>query len=331
MYLPFSLSIQVFAFIITFILALAAGIAFVPVLKRLKVKQTIRDDGPATHLKKIGTPTMGGIIFLLPIMLSTVFFADGFKEVIPMMLVTIAFGLIGFLDDYLKVVKRHKDGLTARQKMLGLIVIGALFSIYLVYISNNGSEMIIPFKDVYSTVNLPVWIYIPLVILVFAASTNSVNLTDGVDGLAASVTLTILVFFTIVAMTDGRWDHVKLFSAVSAGGCLGFLAFNAHPARIMMGDTGSLALGGGIAAISLMLKMPWILLLVGIIYVIESVSVIMQVFYFKSTGKRIFKMAPIHHHFELSGWRERKIVWVFTAITAICCLAGIFVLRLKIL
>lgn len=325
----FAFSIQVVAFIITFILALIAGPVFIPVLTRLRFGQTVRDDGPATHLKKTGTPTIGAVIFLLPMLLVSLFYAGKFTQILPLILVTLGFGAVGFVDDFIKVVKKRKDGLYPKQKTLGLLLVSAAFSVYTAYYSKVGTDIIIPFLGIDATLSLPTWFFIPFTIIVLYASTNSVNMTDGVDGLAAGVTLIVMVFFTMVAMTRGEWDYIKVFSSITAGGCLGFLAFNTHPAKVFMGDTGSLALGGAVGAISVMMGIPWILLVVGGIFVIESLSVIIQVASFKMTGKRVFKMAPIHHHFEFLGWKETKVVHVFWTVTIILCFIGFLTLRVR--
>lgn len=326
---PFGMSVQVAAFIATFLLAIIVGPIIIPLLTRLKFGQTVRDDGPATHFKKTGTPTMGGLIFLIPLIIVSFIFCVKYPDILPLVLVTLGFGAVGFIDDFIKVVKKRKDGLYANQKTFGLILVATIFAIYITYYSNLGTEMIIPFAGIDITVTLPVWFYIPFVIFVLYATTNAVNLTDGVDGLCAGVTLIVMVFFTIVAMTRGEWDQIKVFSAIIAGGCLGFLAFNTHPAKVFMGDNGSLALGGAVAAVSIMMKMPWILVIAGFIYVIEALSDIIQVGSYKLRKKRVFKMAPIHHHFELLGWKETKVVAVFWSITLIMCVVGFIALRIR--
>ncbi len=326
----FTISAQTIAFAVTFLLTLIAGPVFIPIFTKLKVGQTVRDDGPATHLKKTGTPTMGGIIFLLPMLLVSLYYAAEYPGILVLTFTTLGFGFIGFIDDFIKVVKRRKDGLYSNQKMLGLLIVSAIATFYIVYVMKLGTDIIIPFMGFDHTFTLPVWIFIPLCILVLAASTNAVNITDGIDGLAAGVTLIVAVFFAIVAMTRSEWDYVKMFCSTVAGGCLGFLAFNMHPARVFMGDNGSLALGGAVGIVSIVMKMPWILLVVGFIYVIETLSVMIQVASFKIRGKRVFRMAPLHHHFELSGWKETKVVTVFWIITIIACFIGFITLRFRI-
>jgi len=324
--LPFNISTHVFVFILSFAFSLVLGPILIPMLTRLKFGQTVRDDGPKSHYKKTGTPTMGGMIFLIPVVVLAAFYAGHDKRILPLIFVTLGFGLIGFIDDFIKVVKKRKDGLYWNQKMLGLLLIAVTFAIYVS--KTQISDIIIPFLGMEKTVSLG-WLFVPFVVLVLIASTNAVNITDGLDGLAAGVTLIITVFFTIVAMTRGEWEYIKIFSSIVAGGCLGFLAFNTYPAKVFMGDTGSLALGGAVGAIAILLKMPLILFIVGGIYVVEALSVMIQVLSFKLTGKRVFKMAPIHHHFELSGWREVKVVWVFWGITMLLCIIGFFALRLR--
>lgn len=324
--LPFNISTHVFVFILSFIFSLILGPILIPVLTRLKFGQTVRDDGPKSHYKKTGTPTMGGVIFLIPIVVLAGFYAGQDKRILPLIFVTLGFGLIGFIDDFIKVVKKRKDGLYWNQKIFGILVVAVTFAVYVS--RTQTSDIIIPFLGMENTVSLG-WLFVPFVVVVLIASTNAVNITDGLDGLAAGVTLIITVFFTIVAMTRSEWDYIKIFTSVVSGGCLGFLAFNTYPAKVFMGDTGSLALGGAVGAIVVLLKMPFILFIVGGIYVVEALSVMIQVMSFKLTGKRVFKMAPIHHHFELSGWREVKVVSVFWGITVLLCILGFFALRLR--
>jgi len=327
----FFTSAQVLAFAATFLMALIAGPIIITMLKRLKFGQTVRDDGPATHLKKMGIPTIGGLIFLIPMIITSVIFAPKYPDIIPMLLVTTGFGVVGFIDDIIKVVKKNKDGLSVAQKSFGQLLVSAAFAVYVAYSPSLGTGMILPFMGIDTVVELPVWLFIPFIILVMYLITNSVNLTDGVDGLCTGVTLIVAVFFTVVAMVRGEWDFVKLFCSITAGGCLGFLVFNIHPAKVFMGDTGSLALGGVVGAAAVIMKMPWMLLVVGAIYAVESLSVMIQVASFKLRGKRVFKMAPIHHHFELSGWAETKVVRVFWLITLVLCFIGFATLRIRII
>ncbi|PNT93190.1 phospho-N-acetylmuramoyl-pentapeptide-transferase [Clostridium thermosuccinogenes] len=321
----FTGSVQVTVFVITFVLALIAGPILIPILTKLKFGQTVRDDGPKTHFKKMGTPTIGGLIFLIPITLVLMYFSLSYPKILPMLLVTLGFGVVGLIDDLIKVLKKSKDGLFAGQKMLGLLLIAAAFAFYIAYFTDLGVDVTIPFVG---TVN-SAWFFILFTIFVFIATTNGVNLTDGLDGLATGVTLIVMVFFTVVAMTRAEWDYIKVFTASVAGGCLGFLVFNIHPARVFMGDSGSLALGGAVASTAIMLKMPFILLLVGGIYVVEVLSDIIQVTSFKLRRKRVFKMAPLHHHFELSGWKETKVVAVFWTTTLVLCIIALLVLGVR--
>ena len=266
-------------------------------------------------------PTIGGLIFLIPITIVVFFYSSKYPGIIPLVIVTLGFGAAGFADDFIKIVKKRKDGLYWDQKMLILLAISVIFVVYSMNAGYLDTSIIAPFMGIDYTFNLPAWLFIPFTVFVLLSITNAVNLTDGLDGLAAGVTLIVMVFFTVVAMMRSDWDYLKIFASVVSGGCLGFLAFNIHPAKVIMGDTGSLALGGAIGA--------WILLIAGIVYVVEALSVIIQVASFKLRRKRIFKMAPIHHHFELSGWKEPKIVLMFWGVTVISCLMGFLSLRLK--
>ncbi|MBN1065220.1 phospho-N-acetylmuramoyl-pentapeptide-transferase [Clostridium botulinum] len=309
------------ALLMGFAFSMVLGPIFIPMLHKLKFGQNIRKDGPQSHLKKSGTPTMGGLIFFISVTVTMLII--GYKPTDEGMVVLyslIAFGIIGFLDDILKIIHRDNLGLRAYQKMILLL----LFSIALAYYgyTNIGTDIIIPFMNY--KLNLGIF-YIPLVVVYYAATTNAVNLTDGIDGLASSVTVIVLTFFAIVGFKTGHYQ-VGVFSIALAGALLGFLRYNAFPAKIFMGDTGSLALGGAIATIALILKMPLFIIIVGGIYVVETLSVIIQVTSFKTTGKRVFKMAPIHHHFEQCGWSEVKLVTVFSIITLILCIIGFIAL-----
>ena len=305
----------VLAVLISFVISAAAGPVIIPILRKLKVGQTVRDDGPQTHLKKNGTPTMGGIIFLLAVLITSLIYAPHYPKVIPILFMTVGFGIVGFLDDFIKVVLHRSEGLTPAQKMAGQLVVTAVFAYYMVNISDVGLTMLVPFFPEIS-INLG-WLSIPLLFFVVIGTVNGTNFTDGLDGLAASVTVMVAVFFSVVAIgTDAGIAPV-------AGGLMGFLLFNVYPASVFMGDTGSLALGGFVAATAYMMNMPLFILLVGFIYLVEVLSVIIQVTYFKAThGKRFFKMAPIHHHFEKCGWSETRVVAVFSIITALCCLVA---------
>ena len=245
---------------------------------------------------------------------------DVATRMIPLMFVTLGFGLVGFVDDFKKLVLKNTEGLKPAYKMIGLLIIAVAYTLYLVKYLNIGTETYIPILKEYIT--LPIWLYIPFAIFVLLGTTNAVNLTDGIDGLSTSVTTIILTCLVSISIILGI-KEVTLAGTILIGACLGFLIFNLHPAKVFMGDTGSLFLGGVISGIALYLKMPLILLLIALIPVIETLSVIIQVTYFKKTGKRVFKMAPIHHHLELSGWRENQVVMLFSVITLISCVIGL--------
>ncbi len=313
---------------ISFVVTLIISIIVIPILKRLKVGQIERDDGPQSHLKKQGTPTMGGIIMILTSIIVCIGIYIYYlkrepavaNHLLPMLFLTIGFGLIGFIDDFKKLVLKNTKGLSPTAKMIGLLVISIAYTLYLTNVLNIGTDIYIPFAKIY--ISLPIWLYVPLAILVMLSATNAINLTDGIDGLSSSVTTIILTALTVIAIVFDI-KEVTIFGSMLAGTCLGFLVFNLYPAKVMMGDTGSLMLGGAVASISLYLKMPFILLIIAIVPILETLSVIIQVAYFKKTGKRIFKMAPLHHHFELSGWKENKVVTIFSCITLIACIIGV--------
>lgn len=310
-------------------MSIILGIIIIPILKKLKVGQIERDDGPQSHLKKQGTPTMGGIIMIISmiIMITIVdiyFIIKGQNEIanklFPILLLTIGFGLIGFIDDFKKLVLKNTKGLKPAYKMLGLLIISVAYVVYLVYGLQLGTETFIPF--IKQTVLIPVYVYIPFAIIVILATTNAINLTDGIDGLSSSVSSIIITCLTIIGILY-QVDEIGIFGSVIVGVILGFLMFNLHPAKVFMGDTGSLLLGGVISAMALYLKMPLLLIIIAFIPVLETLSVIIQVAYFKKTGNRIFKMAPLHHHFELSGWKESKVVIIFSLITLALCVIGL--------
>ena len=306
--------------LIAFVVTLLIGPWGIRILHQLKFGQTIRDEGPKWHQKKSGTPTMGGVLFLIGLLVGSLVFAGRYPKVIPVVLVTFGFGLVGFVDDFIKVVMKRNLGLTPIQKMAGEFVISILFEIYMVRFSGLGTDVIIPFTHG-AAVDLG-WLYIPILVFVLIGTVNGSNFTDGLDGLASSVTVVIAIFLTVVASANGH-DLTPVTSAM-IGALLGFLCFNTYPAKVFMGDTGSLAIGGAITTIAIISGNPLIIVIVGGIYVIEALSVIIQVTSFKLTGKRVFKMAPIHHHFEHCGWREVKVVTVFSIITVILCIIGFF-------
>jgi phospho-N-acetylmuramoyl-pentapeptide-transferase len=307
--------------VLGFIIALILGPITIPMLRRLKFGQNIRKEGPQSHLKKAGTPTIGGIIFILSSVLAMVVMRfEVTDEAMIALYSLIAFGFIGFLDDILKIIKKENEGLKAWQKMLLLVIFSTAIAIY--GYTFLGTSLRIPFINT----KIPLGIlYVPFVIIYYAATTNAVNLTDGLDGLATTVSILVLTFFAVVSHTMNH-ESLAVFSLVLAGGLLGFLNYNAYPAKVFMGDTGSLAIGGAIATIALILELPLVLFIVGGIYVFETLSVILQVSSYKLRGKRLFKMAPVHHHFEQVGWSEIKIVSIFAVITAVLCLIGFIAL-----
>ena len=323
------MKLETISLIITFIVSIILGIIIIPILRKLKVGQIERDDGPKSHLKKQGTPTMGGIIIIIAMLLVAIGICIYFTingqitiahKILPVLLLTLGFGMIGFIDDFKKLVLKNTKGLKPSYKMLGLLIISVAYVIYLIYVLKIGTQTYIPIWKQY--IDLPIYLYIPFAILVILGTTNAVNLTDGIDGLASSVSAIILTCLTVIGIMFGQ-PEISVFGSIVIGAVLGFLMFNLHPAKVFMGDTGSLLLGGFISAIALYLKMPLLLLLIAIIPVIETISVIIQVVYFKKTGKRVFKMTPIHHHFELSGWTENKVVVIFSVITLIVCVIGL--------
>lgn len=311
----------ILAIIIAFAISAILCPIVIPFLHRLKFGQQVRDDGPQAHLKKQGTPTMGGLMILTSIVITSLFYIRDYPKIIPVLFVTVGFGIIGFLDDYIKIVMKRSEGLNPVQKLIGQFVITGIFVYYLLKSGEVGTEVLIPFTGGFEGGYF--WdlgiLFIPFVFFVILGTDNGVNFTDGLDGLCTSVTILVATFMTIVALGEG--SGISPITGAVVGSLLGFLLFNVYPAKVFMGDTGSLALGGFVAASAFMMQMPLFIPIVGLIYLVEVLSVIMQVGYFKMTGgKRIFKMAPIHHHFELCGWSETRVVAVFSIITAILCL-----------
>ena len=315
--------------IIAFIVSIIMGFIIIPILKKRKVGQIERDDGPQSHLKKQGTPTMGGIIIIITmalvvigtyIYLSNIGETDIAHRLLPILLLTIGFGLIGFIDDFKKLVLKNTEGLKPSYKMIGLLIISVAYVIYLVYGLKIETQTYIPIIKTY--IDMPIFIYIPFAIIVILGATNAVNLTDGIDGLSSSVCAIIITCLAIIGISLQLYE-VSIFASIVIGAVLGFLMFNIHPAKVFMGDTGSLMLGGVISGLALYLEMPLLLLIIALIPVLETISVMIQVVYFKKTGKRFFKMAPLHHHFELSGWKENKVVVVFSIVTLLLCIIGL--------
>ena len=306
--------------LISFFIALIIGPVIIKTLTKHKVGQSIREDGPQSHLSKTGTPTMGGIIIFIALIITILTSGYLTREVYILTLATFGFGLIGFIDDYIIVVKKRNLGLKAYQKLIGQILFAIILAIYASNTSELGTKVIIPFlKGGYLDLGI---FYIPFIVFVVVGTVNSVNLTDGLDGLASGVTFIVLSFFGFIAYKWG-FNSISIFSVALAGACIGFLAHNKYPAKIFMGDTGSMGLGGAVAALAVILNLPLVLPIVGGIYFIETLSVIIQVLWFKLTGKRVFLMSPLHHHFEHKGWKETKVVVVFYIATAIFCIVGV--------
>ena len=308
------------AVILSFLASVVLSPIVIPYLKKLKIGQTEREEGLESHKVKTGTPTMGGLIILSSIVLTSLFYIRDYPKILPVLFVTLGFGLIGFLDDYIKVVMKSSEGLTPIQKLAGQVLVTTVFAVYLTQYTTVSLNMRIPFTDgLYLNMGI---FSVPMLFCVMLGTVNGVNFTDGLDGLATGVTILVAAFFTVVAI--GLKSGLEPITCAVVGSLMGFLLFNVYPARVFMGDTGSLALGGFVAATAVMMQLPIFILIVGFIYVLEVVSVILQVVYFKiSGGRRIFKMAPIHHHFEKSGWSETGVVAVFSTVTAILCLIGL--------
>ena len=317
------MNIQMLVGLISFIMTVILSLGIIPYLRKLKVGQVVRTDGPEAHLKKSGTPTMGGVMMIIPIIVILAIFAFKYHILILPIVLILGFGIVGFIDDRKKLVEHSSDGISAKMKMILLFVFSAAFIILYLICFNLGTELIIPFFS--SPINLSMGIFILFTMLVLLGTSNAVNLTDGLDGLCSGVVAIIMTFFTAVAIRNGDMPMVVL-GASTVGATLGFLIFNVKPAKVFMGDTGSLALGAAIASAAIIMKMPIYLLIVALIPVVETLSVAMQVIYFKITkGKRLFKMAPLHHHFELSGLKESQVVVLFWSVTAILSIIAYFI------
>ena len=313
----------ILAIIIAFAISALLCPIIIPFLHKLKFGQQVRDDGPQSHLKKQGTPTMGGLIILSSIIITSVFYIPSYPKIIPVLFMTAGFGIIGFLDDYIKIILKRSEGLTPLQKLAGQIVITGIFAWYVLNSGEVGTDMLIPFTGGFEDgkfLSLGI-LFVPALFFVTLGTDNGVNFTDGLDGLCTSVTILVATFLTIVAI--GEDMGISPITGAVVGSLLGFLLFNVYPAKVFMGDTGSLALGGFVASAAYMMRLPLFIPIIGLIYLVEVLSVIIQVTYFKKTGgKRIFKMAPIHHHFELCGWSETRVVAVFSIVTAILCMVA---------
>ncbi|MEG1441065.1 MAG: phospho-N-acetylmuramoyl-pentapeptide-transferase [Oscillospiraceae bacterium] len=319
------MQMQIIGGVVSFLIAIICGIIFIPMLRKLKFGQEIREEGPAWHASKSGTPTMGGFIFIVAIVLafpicyllrdSLNYGGGNTFDVIMLIIVSLGFGVIGFIDDYIKVVQKRNLGLTAKQKFSLQFLVALGFAVWVAFGTGVGTYIDIPFIN--DSLDLGIF-YLPFIVIVILATVNSVNLTDGLDGLATSITIVIAIFFMILS-DELKNPGIAFFAATLIGSLAGFLIYNWKPAKAFMGDTGSLFLGGAVCGIAILLKQPLTLLIVGFVYVMESLSVIMQVASFKLTGKRIFKMSPIHHHFEMCGWNEVTVVAVFTGVTVVLC------------
>lgn len=312
----------IYAFGLALAVSLLSGPLLIPALRKLKFGQYIRDDGPRSHLQKAGTPTMGGLLFLAGTTAATLVFSDKSAQVLTVLGVTLGFGLIGFADDFIKIVLKRPLGLKAREKLVGQLLLAAALTATAVFLFDRGTGMVLPFTG--QVFDFGVVFYLVFATLVVGGTVNAVNITDGLDGLAAGVTVFAgLAYILIGLMLAGQAAGIAVFAAALVGGCLGFLRYNIHPARIFMGDTGSLALGGAIAAMAVMTRTELFIPVIGGIYTIEILSVVIQVISFRLTGKRVFKMSPLHHHFELSGWRETKVVRVFWLFAMVLAVAGV--------
>lgn len=320
---------QIILLIAAFIISIIIALIIIPILKKLKIGQIEREDGPRSHLSKQGTTTMGGIIVLLTLIIITIIVAiycstrniEIINNMIPLLIMAIGAGVIGFIDDFKKLILKDTKGLKPSYKMLGLLIISIIYVIYIIKFANIDTDILIPFAK--TSISFPIWLYIPFTIIVILGTTNAINLTDGVDGLGASISVIIIATLTVIGTILGK-QEIIIFGSIICGACLGFLIFNIHPAKIFMGDTGSLMLGGIISAMAIYLKIPLILLMIALVPILETLSVIIQVAYYKKTKKRIFKMAPLHHHFELSGWSENKVVSIFSIVTTILCIISIY-------
>ena len=310
----------VMSVVIAFLLSALLGPVVIPFLKRLRCRQTVRQEGPKTHLQKTGTPTMGGVLIVAAVVITSLIFVGDYPKIVPVLFMTFGFGLIGFLDDYIKVVCRSPEGLSPAQKMFGQFAVTGVFTYYLLHFTDVTLKMRVPFMHG-QYIDFGMW-SIPILFVLVLGTVNGVNFTDGLDGLAGSVTVIVAVFFSVLAI--GTNSGLEPITCAVVGALMGFLLFNVHPASVFMGDTGSLALGGFVAACGYMMEIPLFIAIVGIIYLAEVLSVIIQVGYYKlSGGKRLFRMAPLHHHFELCSFSETKVVAIFSIITAIMCLIGL--------
>lgn len=314
---------QMLILLISFALTIILGLLIVPKLRKLKIGQIVREDGPKSHLTKNGTPVMGGIIMILVTFIILLIKSFTYHILILPMIAVVGFGLVGFIDDYKKLVKKNTEGLSPKLKMLGLFIVSCIFIFFYLKVYNLGTDIIIPIYNQPIILSLGAFIIFTMFILL--GTSNALNLTDGLDGLASGVTAIIMTFFTAISLKNQNYE-MATSGATAVGTCLGFLVFNYKPAKVFMGDTGSLALGGMIASIAIILKMPLYLAIVALVCVVDTLSSALQVIYFKITkGKRLFKMAPFHHHLELCGLKEKVVVWIFWCVTAILCVIAYFI------
>jgi phospho-N-acetylmuramoyl-pentapeptide-transferase len=314
------LKVVLFTMGAAFLIALIAGPLFIPLLRRLKFGQQIRTEGPQGHQKKAGTPTMGGLIILLALTLSVIRFADKNMELVILLIATLGYGFVGFLDDYIKIALKRSLGLTAKQKLLGQLIVSVIVCVLLIQ-QGHSTDLPVPFLDV----SVPLgWLYFPFVFIVMLGASNAVNFTDGLDGLLAGTSAIAFGAYAVIAMNN-TLPEVAIFCAGMIGAVLGFLVFNAHPARVFMGDTGSLGIGGGLAAAAILTKSELLLVIIGGVFVLEMLSVIIQVVSFKTRGKRVFRMSPIHHHFELVGWSEWRVVLTFWVAGLVLAGIGLYI------
>ena len=306
--------------LMSYILVMVMGPFLIPVLHKMKFGQTVRDDGPQSHLKKNGTPTMGGVMFMVAITAVTLLRAGINANVLMALLCMLGFGLIGLMDDLVKIKMTRSLGLTAKQKILLQVILAFAVSYYQYKVVGDGSQFIVPF--VQAEINIGI-AYIPFMMIVVLGTVNAVNLTDGLDGLASGITAIVALFFTIFAFIVVQNVEISQFAAATLGACIGFMWFNVNPAKVFMGDTGSMALGGAVTAFALFTNSALLIPIVGGIYFAEALSVIIQVLYFKKTRKRVFKVAPLHHHYEQCGWPETKVVFIFWLVAALLAIIGV--------
>lgn len=317
------MNIQTTLLFVSFIATVILGFIVVPILKKKKIGQVVREDGPKSHLQKNGTPIMGGIVIILVVSAILTFFVKDYPSLIMPIVAIVGYGLVGFLDDFKKLILKDPEGMSPKMKMLGLFIVTVVLITLYTQVFKLGTSIIIPILNQPISLGLPLFIIFAVFILL--GTTNAVNLTDGLDGLATGVVAIIMTFFTLEALRQQNYEMV-VFCSSTVGACIGFLLFNMHPAKVFMGDTGSLALGGAVATAALILKMPLYLAIVAFVCIVDTVSVMLQVIYFKATnGKRLFKMAPFHHHLELSGYKETTVVLIFWIVTIICCVIAYFI------